>query len=497
MTSSKTLEQLSFDNSYARLPEIFHSAHQIQPLENQHLIHFNNDIAELLELDKTQASRDDFVDLITGVQPLPGSMPIAACYAGHQFGTLVHRLGDGRAMQLGEVVNSEGQRWDLNLKGAGPTKYSRGADGRAVLRSSIREYLCSAAMHGLGIGTTHALCLIGSTEKVFRERSEPGAMVLRVAPSHIRFGTFEYYYYQQRFDDLKILADYTLETHFPDLLDNDNPYLALLGNVIESTAELMADWQAVGFAHGVMNSDNMSIHGITLDYGPFGFLDEFNPGFICNHSDHSGRYAFAQQPQIALFNTSCLAQAMLPLFDEDLERGAEAASEELGTFQAQFEARFLDKMRQKLGLEVEHKQDQELINLLLKAMAEQRADYTLTFRALCDIGVEPQASETLTALFKDPAGINSWLDLYQLRLEKETVDANARRESMRQRNPQFILRNYLAENAIRKAEDQQDYAEIERLMRVLRNPYSDHPEDMDLAATPPDWAAGISVSCSS
>lgn len=497
MSNSKTLEQLNFDNSYSRLPEIFHSAHQPEPLENQHLIHFNAAIAELLELDVNQANRDDFVALITGTKPLDGSNPIAACYAGHQFGTLVHRLGDGRAMLLGEVVNSDGQRWDLNLKGAGQTKYSRGADGRAVLRSSIREYLCSAAMHGLGIGTTHALCLVGSTEQVFREKAEPGAMVLRVAPSHIRFGTFEYYYYQQRFDDLKVLADYTLKTHFSELLDNDNPYLALLGHVIESTAELMADWQAVGFAHGVMNSDNMSIHGITIDYGPFGFLDEFNPGFICNHSDHSGRYAFANQPQIALFNLSCLAQAMLPLFDENLERGAETASEELHTFQAQFEARFLNNMRQKLGLEVAHEQDQELINMLLKAMADQRADYTLTFRTLSDFGAESKAIENITALFKDPAGINEWLDLYKLRLEKESTDAVIRRDNMRQQNPKFILRNYLAETAIRKAEDQQDYSDIERLMKVLATPYAEHPSDSDLAATPPDWASGISVSCSS
>jgi len=497
MPSSKTLEQLSFDNSYAKLPEIFHSAHTPSPLENQHLIHFNDAIAELLELDKSEAVRSDFVDLITGAKPFAGTNPIAACYAGHQFGTLVHRLGDGRAIQLGEIVTSNGQRWDLNLKGAGPTKYSRGADGRAVLRSSIREYLCSAAMHGLGIGTTHALCLIGSDEQVFREKPEPGAMVLRVAPSHIRFGSFEYYYYQQRFDDLKVLADYTLETHFRELLENDNPYLALLGNVIESTAELMADWQAVGFAHGVMNSDNMSIHGITLDYGPFGFLDEFNPGFICNHSDHSGRYAFANQPQIALFNLSCLAQAMLPLFAADLEHGAEMASAELGAFQAQFEARFLNKMRQKLGLELEHDQDQELVNLLLNAMSEQRADYTLTFRALCDFRAEANQHENITTLFKDPEGINSWLELFTLRLEKESLDENTRQQHMRKKNPQFILRNYLAENAIRKAEDEKDYAEINRLMKVLADPFADHPDELDLAATPPAWAAGISVSCSS
>ncbi len=491
----KTLEQLSFDNSYARLPEIFHSSHQPRGLKDQHLIHFNQQVADLLELDATEAERDDFVDIATGTKPLPGYQPIAMCYAGHQFGQLVHRLGDGRAIQLGEVVTSKGKRWDLQLKGAGQTLYSRGADGRAVLRSSIREYLCSAAMQGLGIGTSHALCLIGSNEMVYRESTEPGAMIMRVWPSNIRFGSFEYYYYQQRFDDLKLLADYTIETHYPAYQKVDNPYLELLKDVIDSTVKLMVEWQAVGFAHGVMNTDNMSIHGITIDYGPFGFLDAYDPGYICNHSDHSGRYAFNMQPQIALFNLSCLAQAMLPLFDEEPEKSAELASAELKSFQTTFESLYLKKMCAKLGLQIEHDQDQKLVNTLLQAMADQKADYTLTFRALSHYSSDNQ--DQLTQYFKDPESIIAWLELYDLRLAKESISCEARHQSMQGTNPKFILRNYIAENAIRMAEDKQDYSEVDRLMRVLATPFSEHPNDADLTATPPDWASGISISCSS
>lgn len=491
----KTLEQLTFDNSYARLPEIFHSSHQPRGLKDQHLIHFNNHVADLLELDTKEAQRDDFVDIATGTKALPGYEPIAMCYAGHQFGQLVHRLGDGRAIQLGEVVTDKGERWDLQLKGAGQTLYSRGADGRAVLRSSVREYLCSAAMQGLGIGTSHALCLIGSNEVVYREKTEPGAMIMRVWPSNIRFGSFEYYYYQQRFDDLKLLADYTIEHHFPQLQDADNPYLELLKNVVNSTAALMVEWQAVGFAHGVMNSDNMSIHGITIDYGPFGFLDAYDPGFICNHSDHSGRYAFNMQPQIALFNLSCLAQAMLPLFDEEPEKSAELASAELKGFQAHFENLFLKKMTEKLGLQISHEQDQDLVNVLLQAMADQKADYTLTFRTLSHY--QAGNASDITQLFKDPEGILAWLELYDLRLAKESISEDVRHKKMLALNPKFILRNYIAENAIRKAEDEHDYAEIDRLMRVLATPFDEHPEDIDLTETPPTWASGISISCSS
>jgi len=322
----KTLRQLHFDNHYARLPEICFSEHTPQPLDDPYLVHFNADAAALIELDPEQAKTPEFLAFATARQLLPGCRPLAMCYAGHQFGQYVPRLGDGRAVLLGQVRNDKGESWDLQLKGGGTTLYSRGGDGRAVLRSTIREYLCSEAMYGLGIPTTRALCMTGSDDEVYREQIETGAMLLRMAPSHIRFGSFEYLYYEERHEDLRALADYTLAQHFPDLLDTDNPYLALLNAAIASTAELIARWQSVGFAHGVMNSDNMSIHGITLDYGPFGFLDAYEPGFICNHSDHSGRYAFDQQPAIGLFNLSCLAQALLPLMAENPNLGGYGAT---------------------------------------------------------------------------------------------------------------------------------------------------------------------------
>jgi uncharacterized protein YdiU (UPF0061 family) len=288
----KTLEQLQFDNSYARLPETFWSPHQPAPLEDHFLVHFNKKAADLIELDHEQANRPDFVDIISSASPLPGYESIAACYAGHQFGHYVPRLGDGRAILLGEVKTDANRKWDLQLKGGGLTLYSRDGDGRAVLRSTIREYLCSEAMHGLGIPTTRALCITGSNDEVYREKIETGAMLLRMAPSHVRFGSFEYFYYRQQLDDLKTLADYVVTGHFPHLVNKENPYLSLLKEVINSTAKLIAQWQSVGFAHGVMNTDNMSILGLTLDYGPYGFLDNYDPGYICNHSDHHGRYAF-------------------------------------------------------------------------------------------------------------------------------------------------------------------------------------------------------------
>jgi uncharacterized protein YdiU (UPF0061 family) len=356
-----TLEQLRFHNSYATLPEIFFSEHQPQALAGDFLIHFIPQVAELLGLDAAEAERIDFLDIFTTKRSFAGFRPIALCYAGHQFGHYVPRLGDGRAILLGQIRTENYQHWDLQLKGAGQTLYSRGSDGRAVLRSSIREYLCSAAMHGLHVPTTHALFLSGSRQEVYREQIEPGAMLLRVAPSHIRFGSFEYFFYAQRYDDLQRLADHVLVQYFPQLLTEDNPYLAFLQEVITSTAQLIARWQAVGFAHGVMNTDNMSIHGITLDYGPFGFVEQYDPHFICNHSDHHGRYAFNKQPEIGLFNLSCLAQALLPVLHKDAEAAAKLANAALGNYQAQFEAYYAGLMAAKLGFTRAMADDRDIV----------------------------------------------------------------------------------------------------------------------------------------
>ncbi|HEY6093375.1 MAG TPA: YdiU family protein, partial [Gallionellaceae bacterium] len=309
----RKLEQLNFDNTFARLPATFHSRLQPTPLGNPYLVSFNSRAAALIDLADDQALRPDFAEYFIGNRLLPGSEPLSMLYAGHQFGHYVPQLGDGRAILLGEIRNAAGELWDVQLKGAGPTPYSRSGDGRAVLRSSIREYLCSEAMHGLGIPTTRALCIVGSDDEVYRERIETAAVVTRLAPSHVRFGSFEVFYYRQQVAQIEALADYVIARHFPHLTGVPGRFGRLLHEVMTRTARLMARWQAVGFMHGVMNTDNMSILGLTFDYGPFGFMEAYNPGHVCNHSDHGGRYAFDQQPQIGLWNLTALAQAMSPL----------------------------------------------------------------------------------------------------------------------------------------------------------------------------------------
>jgi len=491
-----TLEQLNFDNSFAELPEIFFSAHQPKALKDDFLIHFNQSVAALLGLDASQAERDDFLDICTTKKAFAGFKPIATCYAGHQFGHFVPRLGDGRAILLAQLKDKNGQPWDLQLKGAGPTLYSRGSDGRAVLRSSIREYLCSAAMHSLSIPTTHALFLSGSREEIYREQIEPGAMVMRVAQSHIRFGSFEYYFYAQRYDDLQNLFDYVMQQYFPQLLDSENPCQAFLDEVVISTAQLIAQWQAVGFAHGVMNTDNMSIHGITLDYGPFGFVEQFDPHYICNHSDHQGRYAFNMQPEIGLFNLSCLAQALLPLLHENTDEAVKLAKQSLDKYQPEFVSAYASLMRQKLGFIEQHDDDQKLVTELLKQLEQNHVDYTLFFRNLSQPFSEANSAHCRD-LFLDREAFDGWFAHYQARLKSENSDAKTRSEQMKRVNPKYILRNYMAEVAIRKAQDENDYSEIENLMNILQNPFDEHPDFEHYAGHPPEWAQQIEVSCSS
>src|SRR5579885_2905453 len=339
----RRLEELQFDNAYARLPDAFHRRLAPTPFTApSYLVSFNAEAAALLDLDPKEAERPDFIDYFTGRRRLPGSDPVAMVYAGHQFGVYVSQLGDGRAILLGEVRNQDGASWDLHLKGAGLTPFSRDGDGRAVLRSTIREYLCGEAMHGLGIPTTRALCIIGSEEKVWRESIETGAMLVRLSPTHVRFGSFEVFYYRRQFEHLARLAEYVIGEHFPHLAGRSNRYAELFADVVAWTARLIARWQAVGFAHGVMNTDNMSILGLTLDYGPFGFMDEYDPGFICNHSDHHGRYAFDRQPSIGLWNLSCLAQALLPLAPKEALKAA------LESYEPTLNRLYLDLMRAKL-----------------------------------------------------------------------------------------------------------------------------------------------------
>ncbi len=493
----KTLEQLRFSNRFAKLPGAFYSRVQPLPLQQPHLASFNVAAAELIELDPRQAERPEFVDLFGGARLHPASEPLAALYAGHQFGHYVPQLGDGRAILLGEVRGAAGQAWELQLNGSGPTPYSRDGDGRAVLRSTIREYLCSEAMHGLGIPTTRALCIIGSAEEVYREQIESGAMLTRMAPSHVRFGSFEVFYYRRQFTHLRQLADYVIQQHFPELLSGPDPYVQLLRQVVRRTADLLADWQAVGFAHGVMNTDNMSILGLTLDYGPFGFLDAYEPGFVCNHSDHSGRYAFDNQPSIALWNLSCLAQALLPLLAEDGEASAELARAELARYQPAFEQAYHERMQAKLGLLETRDGDADLLAALLRQMAAQRVDYTRLFRALGQLDSRhADADAPARDLFVERAAFDQWACTYRARLRAEQSNDADRQARMARVNPCYILRNYLAQQAIEQAREG-DYTEVDRLLELLRQPFDEQPQYAAYAAEPPSWSREIAVSCSS
>jgi len=488
----RTLEQLAFDNSYARLPDSFHAKLHPTPFSSApYLISFNPAAAALIDLDPAEAARPEFAGVFGGSLLVPGMEPLAMLYAGHQFGTYVPQLGDGRAILLGEVRNDRGETWELQLKGAGMTPFSRDGDGRAVLRSTIREYLCSEAMQGLGIPTTRALCLVGSDHQVYREQVETGAIVLRMAPSHVRFGSFEVFYYRKQHEQLRILADYVIAQSFPHLADAADKYARFFDEVVERTVTLIAQWQAVGWAHGVMNTDNMSILGLTLDYGPFGFIDDYDPGFICNHSDHNGRYAFNQQPYIGLWNLSCLAQALLPLAGKDELKAA------LDRYTPLCEGRYLDLMRAKVGLREARDEDAELIQDLLALMARHHVDYTIFFRTLGEFRSAPgAANEGLRDFFLDREAFDRWAGRYATRLRAEGSRDEERRARLSRVNPKYVLRNYLAQQAIEKAQ-QKDFSEIDRLLALLQQPYDDQPGMEAYAAAPPNWGKHLSVSCSS
>jgi len=493
-----TLDDLHFSNSFAALPGAFHSRLRPTPLTDPHLVCLSPGAAGLIDLEEAALRHPKSLAALSGMSLPAKADPVAALYAGHQFGHWVPQLGDGRAILIGEVTNAGGERWELQLKGAGLTPYSRDGDGRAVLRSSIREYLGSEAMHGLGIPTTRALALFGSNEEVCRERIETGAMLVRMAPSHLRFGSFEVFFHRGQYGHLVTLADYLIDHHYPGLREASAPYLALLDAVVEGTARLIARWQLVGFAHGVMNTDNMSMLGLTLDYGPFAFMDAYEPGFVCNHSDYRGRYAFDRQPAVGLWNLTCLAQAMLPLLDpSDGEAAAEQARAVLARYQPTFDAAYADGLRAKLGLREVRPGDLELAGDLLGRMARNGVDYTNLFRALGavragDAGGDGSARD----LFIDRTDFDHWAALYRARLAGEGLDDAGRSAAMDRVNPRYVLRNYLAQQAIDAAE-RRDYREIEALHRVLSHPYEDQPGCERYAAEPPDWGRRLQVSCSS
>jgi len=486
------LEQLNFENSYVRLPDNFYSRLNPVPLPDPYLVSFNEQAAHLIDLDSEEVSRSDFVEHFVGNRVLAGAEPLAMLYAGHQFGHYVQQLGDGRAILLGEIRTRAGEHWDIQLKGAGITPYSRQGDGRAVLRSSIREYLCSEAMHGLGIPTSRALCIVGSDEEVYRERIETAAVLTRLAPSHVRFGSFEVFFHRGQYEQITILADYVIARHFPDLIDDEDKYQLFLNEVTQRTAKLMAQWQAVGFSHGVMNTDNMSILGLTFDYGPFGFMENYDPGYICNHSDPRGRYAYDQQPQVGLWNLACLAHALSPLIP------AEQAHTVLDAYAPAYHQHYAGLMSAKLGLNKIHDDDIELIGSLLSLMHASRIDYTNLFRNLGNFDSSADAAnDLLRDQFIDRPAFDAWAAEYRARLQHETSSDNERKSCMDAVNPKYVLRNYLAQNAIEKAELHKDFSEIDRLLHLLGKPFDEQPEMESYAATPPEWGRQIEVSCSS
>lgn len=492
-----SLAQLRFDNRFAQLGEAYGSRVTPEPLSNPRLLHANADVAALFDLEAAALSSDTFVETFAGNHLLPGAEPVAALYAGHQFGVFVPQLGDGRAMLLAQARNARGESWDLQLKGAGQTPYSRFADGRAVVRSSVREYLASEAMHHLGIPTTRALSLIVGDDPVRRETIERAAVICRVAPSHVRFGNFEVFYYRGQIERLAPLADHIINEHFAELRDQADRYARWLTEVVERTARLIAQWQAVGFCHGVMNTDNMSILGLTLDYGPYGFLDAFDAHHICNHSDEGGRYAYDRQPGVGYWNCSRLLQATLPLLDADEQRAVEIAESILERYGPAYSQTMTRLWRVKLGLRDAQDSDVDLINRFLGLLHAGRSDFTRSFRLLADVPVANDAAAgPLRDEMRDLAAFDAWLPDYRARLQSTGVSDDERRAAMNRVNPKVVLRNHLAQKAIEDAERGHS-GEIERLLTVLQRPFDEHPQFEHYAAEPPPESRHLEVSCSS
>ncbi|AIY41386.1 Selenoprotein O and cysteine-containing homologs [Collimonas arenae] len=437
-------------------------------------------------------SDEELVQALAGNRPLPNSAPLAAVYSGHQFGVWAGQLGDGRAILLGDVAARDGGRMELQLKGAGATPYSRMGDGRAVLRSSIREYLCSEAMAALGIPTSRALAVIGSDQLAMRERPETTAVVTRMAPSFVRFGSFEHWYYNNQPENLKTLADYAIAGFYPELLAAANPYQALLAEVTRRTAHLMAQWQAVGFMHGVMNTDNMSILGLTLDYGPYGFMEAYDPGHICNHTDQQGRYAYNKQPQIGHWNCFALGQALLPLIGS-----VEATEAALASYQAHYDKKLDELLHAKLGLATQQADDDKLLDAMFAIMQASHVDFTLFFRQLGNLRLDDAGGDSaLRDLFIDRAAFDAWALQYRTRLKLENSQDQSRKLAMDACNPKYVLRNYLAQTAIEQAQNK-DFSEVGKLLEILENPFDEQPQHAKYSALPPDWARGLEVSCSS
>ncbi len=469
---------LKLENHYAQLPQDFYTRMPAEKVgDAPRLIHANDSAAALIDLDPAAFRDPGFTDVFSGHVPLEGFSPLAMVYSGHQFGVWAGQLGDGRALLIGQVRNAKGELWDIQLKGAGKTPYSRFGDGRAVMRSTIREYLASEALAALGIPTSRALAIVATGETVLRERPEPGAVLTRLAQSHVRFGHFEHFFHRGQKNQVRALADYVIAEYFPGLAGD---YAAWYGEVVKRTAEMIAQWQAVGFAHGVMNTDNMSILGLTIDYGPYGFMDAYDPRFICNHTDEQGRYSFINQPAIAHWNLRALALALSDLISTD------QLLEKLTGFEQQFGVKYRSLMRAKLGLVHEEEGDDQLIGDLLALMAKTRADYTLSFRNLTG-----EDGDWLAPFGQGNIDAQTWLSRHRVRTESEDLSGLDRI------NPRYVLRNWVAETAIRAVEDRGDVAILDRIFKIVQSPFEKHDGDEAFAAPPPPEMCHLEVSCSS
>jgi uncharacterized protein YdiU (UPF0061 family) len=462
-----------FDNSYARLPDRFFASVYPEPVEGPKLLKFNAELAEELGVEADFSDPARLAAILAGNVVPPGAMPIAMVYAGHQFGNFVPQLGDGRAILLGEVVDRNGKRRDIQLKGAGPTPYSRRGDGRAALGPVLREYIVSEAMNALGVPATRALAAVATGEQVYRETVEQGAVFVRVAASHVRIGTFQFFAARGDNDGIKLLADYVIERHYPELKTTDNPYLKLLQAVAGRQADLIARWMGIGFVHGVMNTDNMTISGETIDFGPCAFLDEYDPMKVFSSIDQGGRYAYRNQPGIGQWNIARLAECLLPLLDEDEEKAVEAANAVLKAFGERFQKKWIGVFRAKIGLATEADGDGDLIQALLATMHEGQADFTLAFRRLADAAEGRE--EAFLKGFADPDKARAWLADWRDRLTTEARPVGELAAALRSVNPAVIPRNHKVQEAL-SAANYGDFSFFERLLEALEKPFEERPE---------------------
>ena len=476
----------NFHNSYAKLPKKFFTSTNPTPVMSPRLVILNEAFAKSLGLDPEELKNSDSVDVFAGNKIPNGTFPIAQAYAGHQFGHFT-MLGDGRAILLGEQITPEGERYDIQLKGPGRTPYSRGGDGRAAIGPMLREYIISEAMHALGIPTTRSLAVVTTGELVTRETDLLGAILTRVASSHIRVGTFQFAATWGSMDELKALADYTIKRHYPEIEDNENKYISFLNEVIKRQASLIAKWQLVGFIHGVMNTDNMTISGESIDYGPCAFMDTYDPATVFSSIDRRGRYAYGNQPNIGGWNLARFAETLLSLLHEDEEKAVEIAQDAVSKFTDLYNSNYLDGMRSKLGIFNKESDDESLIDDLLSIMQKYNADYTNTFRALTFNKLEG------TPMFNKEE-FNKWYERWQERLDRQVETKESSHELMRSSNPAVIPRNHRVEEAL-EAANKGDYSVMDRLLKVLSNPYAHLPEQDEYTKLPPPSSCKYRTFC--